>query len=200
MSNSTKPRVTRSKPSVSFTEATYRKAKPYLLNDFGGRCAYSLQHVQRVGYRCMEVDHFNPNRRGPSRHEYSNLFPATRHCNGAKSDLWPARELRKAGVRFLNPTKEQDYGVHIFEDPQTHELVGATPAGKYHIRCCDLNAPHLVRERRDRAELGRILGGYFVMAKVPECEFEDGKLFDTSDKLRAILDTMIPPIPAPAQC
>ena len=156
-----------------------------------------LQHVDRIGYRCIEVDHFNPNLTGLRRHEYGNLFPATRHCNGAKSNLWPSRELRKLGARFLNPTKEQDYGVHIFEDPVTHELMGTTPAGKYHIRCCDLNAPDLVQERHDRSQLTRLLADYFVTAKVPVSQLVDGTVLDASGVLRAILSKMIPAIPAP---
>src|SRR5260370_537914 len=120
MSVSTKARIVKHPPKHRFTESTYRKAKPFLLKDSEGRCAYSLQHVEKVGYKWMEVDHFNPNIRGPSRNDYSNLLPATRHCNGSKSGLWPDAELRKAGGRFLNPAKERDYGVHIFENPTTH--------------------------------------------------------------------------------
>jgi hypothetical protein len=147
----------------------------------------------------MEVDHFNPNLKGPSRNDYTNLLPATRHCNGAKSNLWPAAELRKVGVRILNPTKEQDYGTHVFEDTATHELVGVSPAGRYHIRCCDLNAPHLVLERRDRAKLRKILNEYHLTTKAP-IQLLDGKeICDASAVLRAILERMIPPIPSPPQ-
>jgi hypothetical protein len=195
MSASTRSRVVRNPPKRKFTESTYRKAKPFLLRDFDGRCAYSLQHYERVGYKCMEVDHFNPNLRGPARHDYSNLFPATRHCNGSKSDLWPAAKLRKAGVRFLNPTKEVDYGVHIFEDPVSNELVGTSPAGIFHIRCCDLNAPHLVLERRDRAKLRALLNEYCVTTKAPLPVLDGKQVLDASSILRAIVERMIPPIP-----
>jgi len=197
MSRSTTPRVTRHQPRRKFTESTYRKAIPYLLSDFEGRCAYSLQHVNRVGLRLMEVDHFNPNLRGPARNNYSNLFPATRHCNGSKQDTWPEPKFAKLGARFLNPTKEQDYGTHIFEDPTTHRLVGTTPAGKYHIRCCDLNAPHLVLERAERARLRRLLNDYPVTAKLPLQIANQGDMLDASSLLRAILENMIPAIPAP---
>jgi len=197
MSLSTTPRVARHPPKRKFTASTYRKAIPYLLQDFEGRCAYSLQHVNRVGLKLMEVDHFNPNLRGPARNNYSNLFPATRHCNGAKQDTWPTAQLAKLGVRFLNPSKEQDYGVHIFEDPTSHQLVGTTPAGKYHIRCCDLNAPHLVLERAERARLRCILNDYPVTTKLPIQIPSQGQLLDASSVLRAILENMIPQIPAP---
>jgi len=105
--------------------------------------------------------------------------------------------LRKLGVRFLDPTKDQDYGLHIFEDPNTHELVGASPAGKYHILRCDLNAAHLVQERRDRAELNRLLDQYHVAARVPLGDLMDGSLVETARTLRGIVATMIPPIPPP---
>src|SRR5258708_40289089 len=127
MSPSQPPRVVRNPRKRKFTASTYRKAKPFLLNDFESRCAYSLQHVNRVGYKCMEADHFNPNLRGPARNDYSNLFPATRHCNGSKSDSWPDAHFTRLGARFLNPTKEQDYGAHIFEDTTSYELIGTTP-------------------------------------------------------------------------
>lgn len=196
MSPSTNPRITKKPPKRQFTESTYRKAKAYLLEDFEGRCAYSLQHVNRVGLRTMDVDHFNPLLIGLARHRYSNLFPATRHANGAKSNLWPSRKLRKVGVRFLDPTKETDYGVHIFEDPKTHLLVGVTPAGRYHIRCCDLNAPHLVIERTDRTKLLALLNSSVITAKTPI--FVDGKeINNLSTDLRSILERMIPAIPAP---
>jgi hypothetical protein len=81
----------------------------------------------------MEIDHFNPLLKGFERHRYENLFLATRHCNGAKSDTWPSKVARKRGIHFLNPCQELDYGVHIFEHPITHRLIGVTPSGDFHI-------------------------------------------------------------------
>ena len=194
MSPSTNARVARQVPRRQFTESTYRKAKPFLLRDFDGRCAYSLQHVKRVGYKGMEVDHFNPRLRGLARNKYANLFPATRHCNGSKSDHWPSAAARKSGIRFLNPCKEVDYGVHIIEDPQTHMLVGMTPAGLYHIRCCDLNAPHLVQERHDRARLWEILDDCLITVRGSDALLDGSGMLEISTSLRAIVEKMIPPI------
>lgn len=157
MLSSTIPRIARGPaPKKTYTDGSYRKAIEFLLRDSAGRCAYSMQHEQLAGGRkCMEVDHFNP--KGRNRHSYKNFLPSTRHCNGAKSQTWPTKAEQRLGLRFLNPFHEQDYGLHIFEDPTTHELVGATPAGRFQIEMCDLNAPHLMRERRDRAEIRNIL-------------------------------------------
>lgn len=124
------------------------------MKDFGERCAYSMQHTNRAGgVKCMEVDHFNPRRKREKYQNYDNLFLATRHCNGAKSDRWEKNKDRERGARFLNCCEEMDYDVHIFEDPETHEVVGVTREGIYHVRNCDLNAPHLVQERKQRAQL-----------------------------------------------
>jgi hypothetical protein len=152
MSNSTKPRIQRNEPLRTFYRTTVREALEYLMRDFDERCAYSMQHVSRACGK-LEVDHFNPRRKKDAIQKYSNLFPATRNCNRAKSDQWPSNKKRKLGFRFLNCTEEPDYGLHIFEDPDTHELVGVTTEGRYHIRACDLNIPHLIQERKERFEI-----------------------------------------------
>lgn len=146
------PRIIRKESPPNFRVA-YRKYFPYLLRDFDKRCAYSGEHLARTGDVAMEIDHHNPWLPEGIRNRYENLFPATRHCNGKKGKRWPSREQKEAGIRFLNPCSDLDYGHHIFEDPETFELWGATPAGVYHIRMLDLNAPHLVTERRNRFRL-----------------------------------------------
>ena len=100
----------------------------------------------------MDIDHFNPKFKKNYLQSYDNLFLATRHCNGKKHGFWPDPEAQSKGVRFLNCCEEQDYGVHIFEDPDTHKVFGVTPAGIYHVRILDLNAEDLVNERKMRAE------------------------------------------------
>jgi len=160
MSSSTSSRIARGPaPRKRLTRRNYRKvALEPLRRDFEDRCAYSCQHLSRAGgLKCMEIDHFDPRKKDRFIQEYENLFLATRHCNGAKSKFWPSGAEQALGLRYLNPCREQDYGVHIFEDSQTHLLVGITPAGKYHIRMCDLNADHFAAERRDRAEIWEML-------------------------------------------
>lgn len=150
-----------------------------------------MQHTARAGGpKCMEVDHFNPNRKRDSIQNYSNLYPATRHCNGAKRDRWPKGKDRAAGMRFLDCCKEADFGLHIFEDPDTHELVGVTPPGKYHVRACDLNAPHLVNERRQRAEALRFLSSPLKIKMT-----KDWDLPEPAAQLQEFVREMIPPIP-----
>jgi hypothetical protein len=105
----------------------------------------------------MDVDHFDPTIKDNYRQPYENLFLATRHCNGKKQDMWPDAEMRSQGIRFLDCTKEHDYGDHILEDPKTHRVFGITPAGRYHVRILDLNADVFVKNRRMRSELRKVM-------------------------------------------
>lgn len=189
-STSTTPRIVRGKPPKrTFTEYTYKKAKPFLMRDFQRRCAYSQQHTDRsLGERTMEVDHFNPTLVGAARNRYPNLFLGTRHCNASKSNIWPTKKDRKLGIRLLNPCKEMDYGVHVFEHPITHRLIGVTPSGDFHITACDLNATHLVSERTQRAAIHDLLFGTPVLIK------REGSLLP-ADLLFQQFEKMIPMIP-----
>ena len=45
----------------------------------------------------------------------------------------------------------------MVENIATGELVGLTPAGVFQINMCDLNADHLVHERKQRTEILRQL-------------------------------------------
>lgn len=158
--------------------------------DFQKRCAYSMQHISRAsGPRNMQVDHFNPNLKQEYFQEYSNLFLSTSHCNGSKSDRWPTNKERDNGSRFLDCTKEIDYGVHIFEDPDTHELVGVTPPGRYHVLNCDLNAPQFIDERTKRARYWEVLGG------TPITSLKSFSLPPGLSELLQVVEEMIPPIP-----
>lgn len=171
----------------SFTKNSYRKAKPYLLEDFQLRCAYSMQHMDRAGgSTCMEVEHFDPRKKAQFTQKYIDLNLASRHCNGAKGTRFLSGE-----IRLLNPSNEEDYGTHIVEDPVTHELRGVTPRGTFHIRVCALNAPHLVRERKERSKINTILSETpaFVMGSLVEAG-------NAIAALRQQFEKMIPLIPA----
>jgi hypothetical protein len=140
----------------------------------------------------MEVDHFDPTLVGKDRNTYDNAMLATKACNLSKSANWPSREDQKQGFRFLNPCKEQDYGKHIFEDPVTHELIGATTEGRYHIDMLDLNNPSYVWERKSRAAYLYARRNCFALLA--------GSYADINDALKFVdemMDLYIPEIPAP---
>lgn len=193
MSRSSPPRVARKHaPAFQLRKTTYSKSKPYLLLDFDGRCAYSMQH----GSRCdIQVDHFDPTKKKDSVQHYENLFPASSHCNNAKRDTWPSKAMQLRGFRLLNCCKEADYDHVIFEDPNTHLLIGSTVSARFHIEVCDLNAPHLVSERKKRAEYRRKLEASGPIQFAAHVPFE--KLADLIRAFREEVETMIPPIKPP---
>lgn len=113
----------------------------------------------------------------------------------AKLDIWPSKGELAAGLRFLNPCTETDYGVEIFEDPKTQELVGISPAAIYHIEVLDLNHPTLVKHRLERRKL-------VEMTRHPVIRRNSTRAGDESTiaivrELRAILAHKIPLIKAP---
>lgn len=195
MSASSKPRIVKdSGKKRHYTASTYRKALPELLVDFQRRCAYSLQHIERMGVQIMEIDHHNPRLQGRRKHHYRNLVPAHRICNGHKSDTWPTRAQFKKKLRFLNPRKEVDYGAQIFEDSESCRLIGTTPAAKYHIRHCGLNDPYFVQERKTRASIRKRLDEcYLTMKENAELE----RCYKVTEEFSKLLQTLIPAIPEP---
>lgn len=195
MSSSIRPRVVRGPaPAKRLTRRNYRKvAIAPLRRDFQDRCAYSCQHLSRAGgLGAMEVDHFDPRKKKDLIQEYENLFWATRHCNGAKSGFWPTARDQGLGLRFLNPCQEQDYGEHVLEDPRTHRLVGVTPAGRYHVRMCDLNADHFVAERRERAEVWALLRAAVTLKRNRMAHLTA----ELAEALRKQAEGMIPEFPS----
>lgn len=177
-------------PAKTLKRHTYRNALPELLRDFGGRCAYSMQHERHAG--ALEVDHFNPKLKKNYIQDYNNLFPASRHCNGKKSNHWPTKAELAAGCHFLNPCEVQDYGHQIFEDKTTHELVGTTPAAKWHIRMCGLNASNLVSERKLRSENLKRIANHAVGFTGPI-----DAVRDFVSGYRELVESLIPDIPPP---
>ena len=122
----------------------------------------------------MEVDHFDPRQRFDQPQSYANLLLSTRHCNLSKGSWFPGPDDEKDGIRIFNPCEEHDYDHELFEHPETHELVGTSPAAIHHIRLLDLNAPHLVEERQLRSEIReqiRVIESSKL--DVPAIEWED---------------------------
>lgn len=154
-----------------------------------------MRHVQIAGgLRQMEIDHFNPTLTGRARNAYSNLMLATRHCNNIKKDGWPIASETAAGSRLLNPTVETDYGEHIFEDPDTHELIGVSPAGNYHIDILDLNDETFVWEREKRANYAKLRA---ASAAILSGSFAD--LRELLNTVNEVFGLLIPPIPPPPE-
>lgn len=186
-------RVTRSKfPEwlSPIRKTTYRrKSLPFLKKDFMCRCAYCMKPL--AADSDMDVDHFDPRLKQNKVQLYSNLFLADKRCNDRKSDHWPSSDAQAEGARFLNCCNEMDYGECIFEDPETHELIGTTPAAKYHIRMIDLNAPELVEARSDRS-------GYLsLMPRIEGMSKADANVERAMALIEPYIKQFIPAIPPP---
>ena len=185
-----------------FAKGQHRKALPCLLEDFENRCAYSMEHIDLLGSESyMHVDHFDPR---PAvtrkRNAYRNLFPATGPCNNKKTDSWPSRAEQADGVRFIDPSNEHDYGSQIFEDPNTHLLIGTTPAAIFQIEMIGLNSRELVNKRRERSELIRRLTKNIAILKRPglgRTDDEIGAIAEIVAHLQRELSLKIPEIPSP---
>lgn len=191
------PRLARKKSIEWLYRPTrYRTALGILLNESEGRCAYSLEHVDDVGRKLIEVDHFDPTLKHPERNRHGNLLPATRHVNGSKGQYWPSAADLKMGLYIINPYAEADYGTHIIEVPATGELRGLTPTGRWHIERLDLNADHLVLKRLDRTKfIQAIKQTAFSTGSDPS-----GKQFKTlvaalKEFEKSYLTKTIPPLP-----
>jgi hypothetical protein len=152
-----------------------------------------MRHLRMAGGESeMQVDHFNPTLGKNARNNYANLMLSTGHCNLKKRDYWPTPAEEREGYRLLNPCTEQDYEQHLFENPTTHELVGVTKEGRYHIDVCDLNNETFVWERKKRAQ-------YLAIKRscpaVLTGSFEEvQRMFDLAQE---IMDLFIPEIAAP---
>jgi len=175
--------------SKQYAKTKYRSAVKDLLKETGGRCGYSMQHVRDFGIRTMEVDHFDSTLKHPERNQHGNLIPASRHCNGFKSQTWPSQDQQEKDLRFINPYKEKDYGFHIFEDRMSGKLVGKSCTGRWHIEMLDLNAEHLVQKRLDRTTL---------LNELQRCAYVSGAdptnaVYDSlTDLLPLVRDSMLP--------
>jgi 5-methylcytosine-specific restriction endonuclease McrA len=182
-------------PGYELNDSNVATAKPFLLRDSGGRCAYSMIHEREIGKETIEVDHFDPRKLGGKKnHSYDNLLPAFGPCNRSKSDKWPSAAAEVSGARFLNASVEQDYGVHLFEDPESHRIVAVTTAGKYHLRYLNLNTECLVLKRKNRSIAKRLRDNVPLMQGLSA--YDAGQL----DDLLGNAESAIPEIdPPPAQ-
>jgi hypothetical protein len=178
----------------------FRKdALPPLLGDFGRRCAYCLSHADYVGGdEAFDIDHFHPSAKGGSFTDYRNLYLACRQCNKHKWDFWPGKLEREHGVRFLDCTKELDYGYYVFETADGYVVPKATSkAAIYHCRILKLNRADLLRSRRKRTALLAHLKDKDRLSRINFTVEQVDQLTKDIDELMQLINHLIPEIPAP---
>jgi len=107
------------------TYAHYSSFKPFLRNDFNGRCGYcDDEDFHAGGTRGFQIDHFKPKSKFEElKHDYSNLVYSCPFCNRAKWDKW---ENNKG---FIDPCNK-DYDEHLFRN-KLGKIRYETPQGQY---------------------------------------------------------------------
>jgi 5-methylcytosine-specific restriction endonuclease McrA len=145
------PRIIRKEtPPPTRGRDGYLKVREHLRRDFDYRCAYCMIHEQQIGgTEGFWIDHFKPRSKDGRINDYANLYWACIGCNRSKGESWPTPAQRRQGARFVDPCREQDYGVH-FTKNEHGELVPQTPCGEYHVTRLRLNRLSRVAYRRAR--------------------------------------------------
>ena len=145
------------------TKATCRKkALPFLLKDFEGRCAYCLDPGEFRHPSQSQVDHFDCKLKERKRHQYKNLMLACAACNLSKHDKPVVNPFDK-DQRLLNCTEENEFPAHIVEtdDGQWEAL---TSAGKYHLESIGLRESCHKQKRAARMKVAIQIRGLCTTA------------------------------------
>jgi len=127
----------------------------FLRPDFQYRCAYCLLHEQLfLEESGGERDHHRPLNPpaeveqdfSPLKNVYANLYWTCGKCNSEKGNTWPTNENYQAGIRFLDPCRE-DHADH-WDAQQDGTLAATTSVGLYTIRHIRLNRRFLAALRQ----------------------------------------------------
>lgn len=147
------PRVRRSAgPKSAMTKATYRKkALPFLMKDFEGKCAYCLDPGDFRHVNQSHVEHFNCRLKEREKNRYGNLMLACATCNLCKHDK-PVINSFDAEQRLLNCTIETEFPEHIVEMPDG-QWFPLTKAGEYHLASIGLKEDCHRRKRFARRSM-----------------------------------------------
>ena len=126
--------------------------KPHLQPLFRQRCAYCLAPDHRNGgLEGMTVDHFlDQKRHSKLKLAWTNLYYACAVCNSHYKKDYPTEEEERAGLRFVDPCKEDpDNHFCMVRDPKTRELCqvqGLSEAANYTIWRLHLNSRRALRD------------------------------------------------------
>jgi HNH endonuclease len=107
--------------------------KRYLRIDFQFCCAYCHIHEGFLRVSDFGVEHFRPKAAFKNlKYRYSNLLYACNDCNRIKREIWPNREEKLVGFRFLNPCFDH-FEEHLEISEATGLATPKTPAGRYFV-------------------------------------------------------------------
>jgi hypothetical protein len=112
---------------------------PTVARRAGRRCEYRRAPEEVFNFPC-EVEHVFPVSRGGADDE-SNLCLACRACNARKGERVSFRDEETQEVTTLFDPRRQRWAEHFTVDPDSGEIIGATPTGRATVACLDLNHP-----------------------------------------------------------
>ena len=147
-----KPRIKRGNgPKGTIRASNYRKkALPFLIKDFGNRCAYCLEITDLRRPHETHVEHFDSHLKGLAKHRYENLMLGCSGCNTVKLAKFSVNPYNRE-QRLLNCTEESEFPDHIRENYEGR-WIHQTAAGYYHIESLNLNDNSLLKKRAYRRE------------------------------------------------
>lgn len=130
-----KVRHVRTESPPEFTD--YRKFKPFLLTEFGGRCVYCRASVFHVRVDAFGVDHYLPKSDFPAlATAYKNLYFCCNTCNRLKSTRYKSED----GRAFVpNPCDHVMFSHLQFRD---EVIEPKTESGIFVTHLLDLNEKH----------------------------------------------------------
>ena len=144
--------------------ANYQNYKPYLKNEFSGRCVYCRKADSFQDSGSFHVEHYKPKSMFSDLvNVYSNLFYACASCNRLKSSYWSVEQSKQV----LNPCDHVMSQHLVFES----ELVEKRSSqGGFNIELLRLNNADSVSYRKRDIELTLLLIEFVISLKGTKSE------------------------------
>jgi uncharacterized protein (TIGR02646 family) len=171
----------------------YRDYKPYLQNEFGGRCVYCRKFDLDQDSSAFHVEHYRPKARElfpQFETVYANLFYSCAACNRWKKSYWHEDSKK----RILNPC---DYVMSQHMQFIQEKVDHHTDQGELNIDFLRLNNPESLAYRKRQQDLtfrliqGLVrLKGTKVREELDWIDFAVSKIAEltneTADKIRLV--------------
>ena len=115
----------------------YKKAKPFLIQDFHNICGYCGKCFD-VTLTDSQIDHFKPKSKFPElENDYQNLVLSCFTCNNKKRDDWPSNSIDTNisldGLKgYVDPASE-DFDKNLART-SNGDIVGLTNIGNYMVK------------------------------------------------------------------